>query len=164
MTDFNAQRKSMEDDLVSYMPALQKFARRFHSSPNDVDDLVQETVVKGLANLDKYQAGTQMKSWLFTIMRNTFCTKFCISKREHVGLDDDCATRSIVQPAQEWSVRGHELEAAIGRLPEHYRVALDLIFIQGVSYEVAAQSFDCPIGTVKSRVNRAREILTRELR
>jgi RNA polymerase sigma factor (sigma-70 family) len=164
MDQHNMQRKVLEDELVSFIPALQKFARRFHSSPGDVDDLVQETVMKGLSNLDKYQPGTQLKSWLFTIMRNTFCTKFGLLKREHVGLDDDCASRSAVQPAQEWSVRGHELEAAIGRLPEHYRAALDLVFIQGVSYEVAAQSFDCPIGTVKSRVNRAREILTRELR
>jgi RNA polymerase sigma factor (sigma-70 family) len=157
------QRRQIEKDLVSYVPALQKFARRFHSSESDVDDLVQETIVKALANLDRYQPGTQLKSWLFTIMRNTFCTKFGLAKREVVGLDDDCATRSCVQPSQEWSVRGHELEEAIGRLPEHYKAALDLIFIQGVSYETAAKTFDCPIGTVKSRVSRAREILTREL-
>lgn len=157
------QRRQIEKELVSYVPALQKFARRFHTSANDVDDLVQETIVKALANLDKYQPGTQLKSWLFTIMRNTFCTKFGIAKREHVGLDDDCAMRSSVQPAQEWSIRGRELEAAILRLPDHYRKALDLIFIQGVSYDAAAIVCCCPIGTIKSRVNRAREILTREL-
>jgi len=164
MNNPDMHKKRIEAELVSYVPALQKFARRFHSSPSDADDLVQETVMKGLANLDKFQPETQLKSWLFTIMRNTFCTKFGLAKRELVGLDDDCAKRSCVQPSQDWSVRGHELEAAIGRLPEHYRAALDLIFLQGASYEAAAKSFDCPIGTVKSRVNRAREILTRELR
>lgn len=157
-------RRQIEEELVSYVPALHKFARRFHTSANDVDDLVQETLVKALGNLDKYQPGTQLKSWLFTILRNTFCTKFGLAKRELVGLDDDFAELSCVHPSQEWTVRGRELEAAIRRLPEHYRAAFDLIFINGVSYEGAAVHFHCPIGTVKSRVNRAREILARELR
>ncbi|WP_246705293.1 sigma-70 family RNA polymerase sigma factor [Rhizobium sp. RM] len=153
----------MEKELVSYIPALQKFGRRFHTSAGDVDDLVQETIVKALANLDKYEPGTRLKSWLFTIMRNTFCTKFGLSKREHVGFGDDCAILPSVQPTQEWTVRGHELEAAIEKLPVHYREAIDIVFLQGVSYEAAAENFKCPIGTVKSRVNRAREILIRQL-
>lgn len=164
MNNADPNRKSIEGKLLSYIPALHKFARRFHASPSDIDDLVQETLTKALANLDKFEPGTQLKSWLFTIMRNTFCTRFGLSKREHVGLDDDCARKSIVQPVQEWSVRGHELEAAIAQLPEHYREALDLIFIQGISYEAAAADFRCPIGTVKSRVNRARQILIQQLR
>lgn len=120
--------------------------------------------MKALANLNKFEPGSQLKSWLFTIMRNTFCTKFGLSKRQYVGLEDDCAQKSSVPAVQEWSIRGHELETAIGDLPDHYKNAIDLIFIQGVSYEAAAETCSCPVGTMKSRVNRAREILTRQLR
>lgn len=157
------ERTAVENDIVSYLPALQSFARRFHTSQTDVDDLVQDTIAKALANLDKYQPGTQLKSWLFTIMRNTFCTKFGLSKREQVGVVDDSASRSSVPPSQEWVVRGHELERAVLRLPQPYRTAFNLIFVEGVSYDAAAERFGCPIGTIKSRVSRAREILTREL-
>lgn len=164
MSEPDQLRESIEKELVSYVPALQKFASRFHPARSDVDDLVQDTIMKGLANLDKFRPGTELKSWLFTIMRNTFCSKFQTSKREQVSIDDDCAARASTQPSQEWSLRGHELEEAIARLPDHYRDALDTVFIQGVSYEAAAASFHCPVGTIKSRVSRAREILTRELR
>ncbi|WP_246705276.1 sigma factor [Rhizobium sp. RM] len=92
------ERTAVENDFVSYIPALQSFAWRFHTSQTDVDDLVQETITKALANLDKYRPGTQLKSWLFTIMRNTFCTKFGLSKREQLGVVDDSASRSGVPP------------------------------------------------------------------
>lgn len=84
-----------EYELLEHLPALRNFARRFHSSPSDVDDLVQETSLKAIANADKFQRGTQLRSWLFTIMRNTFCTKFGLTKREDVGLADDTAHRSL---------------------------------------------------------------------
>ncbi|MGA1835172.1 sigma-70 family RNA polymerase sigma factor [Rhizobium wenxiniae] len=144
-------------DLIELIPALHRFARRFYSHPNDIDDLVQDTVVKAISNREKFQAGTNLKSWLFTIMRNAFCTKFATAKREHVGVDDAVSKRSVVQPTQEWSLRGQELEAAIANLPDAYRQAIDVVFIQGVSYEDAARQFGCAVGTVKSRVNRARE-------
>ncbi|MCK8780900.1 sigma-70 family RNA polymerase sigma factor [Rhizobium sp. NTR19] len=150
-------------ELIELIPALRKFARRFHSSPTDVDDLVQDTLLKALANFDKFEEGTRLRSWLFTIMRNSFCTKFGVAKRERVGMDANIAERPAVPPVQEWVVRGHELEHAIARLPEHYRTAIDLIFIQGISYDVAADRCKCPVGTMKSRVNRARQHLAKEL-
>ncbi|WP_117192046.1 sigma-70 family RNA polymerase sigma factor [Rhizobium terrae] len=157
------RQKRIEAELVDLMPALRNFARRFHTSPNDIDDLVQETLLKALSNLEKFEEGTRLKSWLFTIMRNSFCTKFGLAKRERVGIDANAAERPSVPPAQDWGMRGHELENAIGRLPERYRTAIDLIFIQGISYETAADRCSCPVGTMKSRVNRARLQLTREL-
>jgi RNA polymerase sigma-70 factor (ECF subfamily) len=153
----------LEAELIELIPALRKFARRFYASQTDIDDLVQETLLKALNNIDKFQQGTRLKSWMFTIMRNSFCTRFSVAKREHVGFDDAIASRSVVQPHQEWSVRGHELEQAISRLPTPYRTAIDLIFIQGISYEEAAKRCECPVGTVKSRVNRAREKITQQL-
>lgn len=144
-------------ELVELMPALRKFARRFHASPYDIDDLVQETVMKALSNSEKFQEGTRLKSWLFTIMRNTFCTKFGISKREHVGFEEGMAQSPCVQPSQEWSIRGRELEGALAQLSVPYRIAIELIFIEGSSYEKAAERCGCKVGTVKSRVNRARQ-------
>jgi RNA polymerase sigma-70 factor (ECF subfamily) len=96
-------------------------------------------------------------------MRNSFCTKFGLSKREHVGFEDDVAGERWIVPTQDWSLRGRELEEAMSELPDHYRVPLILVLIDGVSYEDAAERCQCPIGTIKSRVNRARQVLARQL-
>ncbi|MGE7369056.1 sigma-70 family RNA polymerase sigma factor [Neorhizobium sp. NPDC001467] len=145
-----------EIELLKHLPALRNFARRFHSSPIDVDDLVQETYVKAIANAEKFRRGTQLRSWLFTIMRNTFCTKFGLTRREDVGLADDTALQVSVPATQEWKLRGQELERAISNLPEHQRQAIEMIFIDCLSYEDAAHRCGCASGTMKSRVNRAR--------
>jgi RNA polymerase sigma-70 factor (ECF subfamily) len=153
----------LQIEVVQLIPALRAFASRFYRSETDIEDLVQETLTKALANIDKFEPGTRLKSWMFTIMRNTFCTRFGVSKREHVGFDDCVADRSSVAATQEWSVRGHELERAVMRLPDHYRTAIQYIFIDGISYETAAARCDCALGTMKSRVSRARQHLAREL-
>jgi RNA polymerase sigma factor (sigma-70 family) len=152
-----------EVELLEHIPAIRNFARRFHSSPTDIDDLVQETLMKALANSDKFRSGTQLRSWLFTIMRNTFCTKFGLSTREPVGSSDDTAMQVTVQPVQEWKVRGGEFERALSDLPDHQRKALELVFIDCLSYEEAAGRCGCAMGTMKSRVNRARRSLSDRL-
>jgi len=150
------ERSFSEAELLEHMPALRNFARRFHASPNDVDDLVQETCLKAIANAEKFQRGTQLRSWLYTIMRNTFCTKFGLTRREPVGIADDTAHRVSVPATQEWKLRGRELELAITALPNHQRRAIELVFIDCLSYEEAANRCGCAVGTMKSRVNRAR--------
>ncbi len=145
-----------EKELLGHVQALRNFARRFHSSPSDIDDLVQETLTKALANAEKFQCGTQLRSWLFTIMRNTFCTKFGLSKREHVGLADDAALRVSVPAVQDWKIRGHELETALASLSEDHRQAITFVFVDCMSYEEAAARCGCALGTMKSRINRAR--------
>lgn len=156
MQQRNDQTGFTEIELLEHLPALRNFARRFHASPSDVDDLVQETYLKAIANAQKFQRGTRLRSWLYTIMRNTFCTKFGLTKREDVGFADDTALQVSVPPTQEWKLRGHELERAISELPEHHRIAIEMIFIDCLTYEDAAQRCGCAIGTMKSRVNRAR--------
>lgn len=147
-------------ELLELLPALRCFARRFHKSANDVDDLVQETIARAIAHSGHFQRGTQLRSWLFTIMRNAFCTKFKISKREQVGGVDDSASGAWSPPSQDWEVRGHELEKAITALPEKYRAVVHLVLIQGFSYELAAERCNVAIGTIKSRISRARERLS----
>jgi RNA polymerase sigma-70 factor (ECF subfamily) len=149
--------------MIELIPALKRFARSFCGSSIEAEDLVQDTILKALSNLDKFREGTRLKSWMFTIMRNTYCTKFAVARRERVGLGDDLDYLQVTQPHQEWSLRGRELETAIASLPHQYRSAFDLIFIEGVSYEVAARRCGCPVGTLKSRVSRAREQLTHKL-
>ena len=148
-TDFETQ-------LIALIPALRSFARRFYARSSDIDDLVQDTIVKALSNSEKFEDGTRLKSWLFTIMRNRFCSNFKIAKREHVGLDENVGDRPSTPASQDWAIACHELEDAMDRLPEKYRAAIDMIIIQGFSYETAANHSGCPVGTMKSRVNRAR--------
>ena len=156
-------RRQSDATIVEMIPALRAFARTFCRDPSDADDHVQETLTKGIANIDKFEPGTRMKSWLFTIMRNTFYTRVKAYMREAPGLVDCASSRPTAEATQEWTVRGHEVHEAINRLPEHQREALVLIGVLGVSYEEAAEICDCAIGTIKSRLNRARATLLEEL-
>ncbi|MER8377854.1 MULTISPECIES: sigma-70 family RNA polymerase sigma factor [unclassified Mesorhizobium] len=151
-----ATRETEEVSIVHLIPALRAFARTFCRTPDDADDLVQETLTKGLANIDKFEAGTRMKSWLFTIMRNTYYTRVRAAVREAPGLLDCASLRPISEATQEWSVQGKEVHQAIQSLPEHQREVLMLIGVLGVSYEETAEICGCAVGTVKSRLNRAR--------
>lgn len=155
-------RESVEEQVVNLIPALRAFARTFCKNTADTDDLVQETLTKALANVDKFERGTRLKSWLFTIMRNTFNTRYRVAAREAPGNEDCVADGVICAPTQEWSVRGRELESALGHLPDHYQEVLVLI-ASGESYLSAAERCDCAIGTVKSRLNRARHLLAQDL-
>ncbi|QKK33309.1 sigma-70 family RNA polymerase sigma factor (plasmid) [Rhizobium indicum] len=150
-------------ELLENIPALRSFARRFHSSASDIDDLVQETLAKAIAHSGKFHRGTRLRSWLFTVMRNTFCNKFKISKREQTGGIEDYAAWASSAPSQIWELRARELAVAISALPVSYRTAVVLVFVEGVSYERAAERCGVPVGTIKSRVNRARHHLTKAL-
>lgn len=149
-------------EVVELIPALRAFARTFCRSPSDADDLVQETLAKAIANLHRFEPGTKLKSWLFTIMRNTFLTNVAKSRRETTGVEIEDPS-SGPQAPQEWSAQVREVRAAIGRLPQAQREVLVLVGMLGVSYEEAARICDCAVGTVKSRLSRARAALLVEL-
>lgn len=152
-------RRRCEDELIDLIPALRAFARTFHPDPTDADDLVQETLTKGIGNMHQFQPGTSMKSWLFTIMRNTFYTRIKVYNRECPAAADCASSRPTMLPSQEWSMRSHEICRTIQRLPYEQREALILIAMLGMSYLDTAEICDCAIGTVKSRLNRARQNL-----
>lgn len=152
-----------DSEIVSLIPALRAFARTFYRDPCDADDLVQETLTKALAKIHQFEAGTSMKSWLFTIMRNTFYTKIRIANREAPGASDDASLSPAMDATQEWSARRHEIASALQRLSEQQREVLVLIGVLGMSYEEAAEICDCAMGTIKSRLNRARHRLLEEL-
>lgn len=155
--------QSEQPDVVLLIPPLRAYARALTRNAADADDLVQDTLCKALANLHRFQPGTHLRAWLFTIMRNTFYTRAGRSRREVTG-SSDCVSGTLVsEPTQEWSVRGKELIAAVGRLPVHYRETLVLVVMLGESYETAAGVFGCTVGTIKSRVNRARALVRQDL-
>lgn len=155
----NAERA----DIVKLIPALRAFARSFHREPADADDLVQETLVKALASIDQFEPGTRLKSWLFTIMRNSYCTKARKRSREVLRGDNLLFDSAAPQDEQEWNVRVGEVGRAFENLPDKYKQIIALIVVLGESYESAADICGCAVGTVKSRLNRARACLSHEM-
>ncbi|MCR6501998.1 sigma-70 family RNA polymerase sigma factor [Shinella sp. CPCC 101442] len=154
--------QTVHGEIEVQLPALRRFAQRLTRSVSEREDLVQETVMRALRSSHQFHANTQLRSWLFTIMRNTFNTEYRRRCREPVGLDDGLFERLSISAPQEWAVRRSELCCAIGRLPPRSRRAL-LLVAMGVSYIDTARLCACEIGTVKSRVNRARKMLEDEI-
>ncbi len=148
--------------MVELIPALRAFARSFCRNASDADDLVQETLAKAIANLDRFEPGTRLKSWLFTIMRNTFLTNVARARREGPAPAEPAAG-PVQEATQEWSAQVRDVREAIARLPQPQREIVVLVAMLGVSYEEAAQICDCAVGTVKSRLSRARAALLAEL-
>lgn len=145
-----------EMEIVELLPALRSFSRHFEKNSVDGDDLVQETLMRALRSVHQFESGSSLKSWLFTIMRNTYCNIYKKKSREPVG-KNECVSSWMTHcsPTQEWSVRGQELKAALNELSPERREALILIAV-GTSYDEAAEICGCAVGTIKSRVNRAR--------
>ncbi|MCV2868837.1 sigma-70 family RNA polymerase sigma factor [Defluviimonas sp. WL0002] len=151
------------DDIISLLPKLRAFAWSLTRNGHDADDLVQDTLLKAIANHGKFQKGTNLRAWLFTIMRNTFYNRVHAAKRERTSANG-CVAETVSTPdTQEWSVFGRELLAMIGQLPRKYREVLILVVMFGESYEDAATICNCAIGTIKSRVSRARALVMNKL-
>lgn len=156
-------RKSVSLDAVGLIPSLRAYAWVLTRSRQDVDDLVQETLTKAIANAHRFRAGTNLRAWLITIMRNTFLNQVAKRSRERTGAED-CASRMVSVPAtQEWRMRGNEIIDAIMALPRYYREVLILVVVMGESYQSAAEICGITMGTVKSRVNRARSLVLERL-
>lgn len=152
-------------DLIDVIPALRAFARQMtRNNVNEADDLVQETLVRALDAYEQFRPGTSLKSWTFTILRRIRGMQL---RRTGLGvsfepIDEGLAERDrsfAVAPRQEAALSVDDLERAMERLPEEQRVVLALICGAGCSYEEAAQIMGCEIGTIKSRLHRARRSL-----
>lgn len=151
------------DSVVAMIPALRAFAWSLSHNGSDADDLVQDTLIKAWTNKDKFEPGTNLRAWLFTILRNTYYTTLTRRRREVQDEDGDYAALLNSPPNQDWNVAVHDLQAALAQLPPEHREALILVGAAGLSYEEAAEICGCALGTIKSRVNRARNRLVRLL-
>lgn len=149
----------MSDDVLTHIPALRLFARSLTGRYGDADDLVQDTLVRAIASAQSYTPGTNMRAWLFTIMRNRFYNDRVKLARERPGAEDCISSVPAVPETQYWHVRGREIEAALMSLPQAYREAVMLVLVTGESYQSAAEILGCDIGTIKSRINRGRKLL-----
>jgi len=147
---------SWRDDVVGLIPALRAFAWSLSHNGSDADDLVQDTLIKAWTNRDKFEPGTNLRAWLFTILRNTYYTAVLRRRREVRDEMGEYASTLKSPPTQDWTVAMHALRDALQKLPDEHREALILVGAAGLSYEEAAEICGCALGTIKSRVNRAR--------
>jgi RNA polymerase sigma-70 factor, ECF subfamily len=151
-----AQDSSLREDLVAAIPNMRAFAISLCGNRDRADDLVQEALVKAWNHLDSFEQGTNLKAWLFTILRNAYFSELRKSKREVADSDGQLAARLSVPPEQQGHLELMDLYNALSKLPPDQREALILVGAEGFSYEDAATISGCAVGTVKSRVNRAR--------
>jgi RNA polymerase sigma-70 factor (ECF subfamily) len=141
------------------MGSLRAFGVSLCGDKERADDLVQETLFKALNHLDSFKEGTNLKAWLFTILRNTYFSERRKRRREVEDADGSYAARLATGPAQHGHMDLQDFRAALVRLPDDQREALILVGAAGFSYEEAAEICGCAVGTIKSRVNRARNRL-----
>ena len=145
-----------EQELTTHLPALRAFAISLTRNISSADDLVQETIVKAWSNLSRFEAGTNMRAWLFTILRNTHFSNGRKRKREVPDSDGIYARRLSVRPDHDGRLAFSEFLVAFDKLSDEHREVLVLVGASGFSYEEAAGMIGVAVGTVKSRANRAR--------
>ncbi len=146
----------LQNELISTIPALRAFARSLTYRTADADDLVQETLARALANIHQFTPGTSLRAWLFTILRNCHYTRAKRQQREQLEADPHELRPVWAEPGQEWSVSIRRLGAALDKLPAPHREVLLLTSAAGLNYDEAAAVCGCAVGTIKSRVSRAR--------
>jgi RNA polymerase sigma-70 factor (ECF subfamily) len=149
----------LKADLLGAIPNLRAFAVSLCGNPDRADDLVQETLVKAWSNLGSFVEGTNMPAWLFTILRNIYYSEYRKRRREVADSEGAIAARLATAPAQNGHMDFLDFREALQKLPADQREALVLIGASGMSYEEAAGICNCAVGTMKSRVNRARNRL-----
>ena len=150
----------IKSDLVSAIPRLRAFAFSLCGNADKADDLVQETLVKAYGSLSSFTEGTNLTAWLITILRNAYYSEYVKRRREVADPEGVIAGRLISPPAQNAHMDLLDFQVALQQLPPDQREALILIGASGFSYEEAGAICNCPPGTMKSRLNRARERLS----
>ena len=154
-----AAERSLKDEMLSTIPSLRAFAFSLCGNGDRADDLVQETLMKAWINQNSFTQGTSMSAWLFTILRNVFYSEYRKRRREVEDAEGTMAARLVSVPEQNGHMDLQDLRAALQKLPAEQREALILVGGSGFAYEEAAQICGCALGTLKSRVNRARNAI-----
>lgn len=164
-----------EKELLPHVGALQTFAYHLTYNQDDADDLVQETYMKAYRFIDKYEKGTNAKAWLFKILKNAYINEYRKKVRQPIKVDfedivtyhdtDDDRISGYSDLRQEIfeNMMGDEVTTAINSLPLDFRTVILLCDIEGFTYEEIASIIDVPIGTVRSRLFRARNLLKEKL-
>jgi RNA polymerase sigma-70 factor, ECF subfamily len=145
-----------KSELLAAVPKLRAFAISLCGRTARADDLVQETLMRAWANIGSFDPGSNMVAWLYTILRNEFYSEFRKLRREVADSEGQFAARQASHPVQESHMQFLDFRAALAKLADDHREALILVGASGLSYEEAASVCGCAVGTMKSRVNRAR--------
>lgn len=174
--DTNTIHERFEKEFLPHVEALQSFAFHLTYNEDDADDLVQETFLKAFRFVDKYEQGTNAKAWLFKILKNAYINQYRKESKRPVQLDynevavyreeDEGQFNSYFDLREEIfdNMIGDEVSTALNSLPEDFRAVIWLCDIEGFSYEEIAKIIDIPIGTVRSRLFRARNMLKEKLK
>lgn len=163
MTSDTAVGMDPREEIVGHLPAMRAFALSLTRNGSSADDLVQDTIVKAWKNIDRFQVGTNMRAWLFTILRNTFYSDRRKGRREVPDVDGAMAAQLSEKPAHDGRLAMADFERAFAKLPDDQREALVLVGALGFSYEEAASTCNVAVGTIKSRANRGRSRLAEYL-
>ncbi|MCU0330437.1 MAG: sigma-70 family RNA polymerase sigma factor [Candidatus Kapabacteria bacterium] len=175
MTPNDHLQQEFESEALPHMSALFNFAVRLCRDRDDAADLVQETYLKAYRFFDKFERGTNCKAWLFRILKNSYINRYRKNSKEPDVVDYDTVEdfyevvrdNSVVVPGSEEQVFSEALDdevaKAIDGLPEEFRTVIILCDIEEFTYEEIADFVDCPIGTVRSRLHRARKMLAATL-
>ena len=145
--------------IAHEIPRLRRYARALVRSQETADDLVQDTLVRALSKLHLWQPGTDLRAWLFTLMHNQYVNFVRRAVREGTQTSIDNAIDLGHQANQTTSLTLRDLQGALDRLPEEQRTVVLLIGLEGMRYEEVAEILNVPVGTIRSRLSRAREAL-----
>jgi RNA polymerase sigma-70 factor, ECF subfamily len=170
-----AERAAFEADALAMLDSLYRTARRLARSASDAEDLVQETYLKALRAADRFEPGTNLKAWLFTILHNSARNRVRDRARDQVTVDSDTVDRALDQPSRDGGAPdtpetlllrrtlAPDLQAAIDELPAQFREAVWLRDVEEFSYAEISNMLSIPVGTVMSRISRGRAQLYEKL-
>ena len=174
-----ADQATFEEDALQYARQLYSAALRMTRNPADAEDLVQETYLKAYRAYDSFEAGTNLKAWLYRILTNTFINKYRADSRRpkqselgevedlymyrRISMGDSAAaSRSTEERVLDGLVE-EDVKRAVEELPENFRIPVLLADLEGFSYKEIAEILDIPIGTVMSRLHRGRKAMQKRL-
>lgn len=171
------QRWEFEQEALPHLDSLYATALRLSRSPSDAEDLVQDTILKAYRFYERFEAGTNFRAWLLKILTNTFINRYRRNARERnvfegtdaepvgEGVMSRTAMRGLTDPLDDADRRlvAREIRVALDRLPEDYRLMIVLADVEELSYREIADVVGCPIGTVMSRLHRARGVVKKHL-
>jgi len=179
MTELTKHEIKKQDDfneeIIPHLDALYNFALRLTSDPNDAEDLVQDTVVKAYRFFGSYEKGTNAKAWLFRILKNSYINNYRKKSKKPQQVDyDEVATfyetvraeRTDTSDLEDQMYRvlmDDDITGALEQLPEDFRTVVLLCDVEGFTYEEIANMLDVPIGTIRSRLHRGRNLLKAQL-
>lgn len=170
-----SKQEAFNEEIIPHLEALYNFALKLTTDPSDSEDLVQDTIVKAFRFFDSYEKGTNAKAWLFRILKNSFINNYRKNLKKPQEIDYDEVSsfyESIRAERTDTSDLEHLIfrdlmddtfSTALAKLPEDFRTVVLLCDVDGFTYEEISNMLDVPIGTIRSRLHRGRNLLKTEL-